>query len=500
MRLERIKLPSSLGKFEGKGIQVGYISILLTLVARMLYIVASGLIARSLGPEGFGLFSIAWTVAGIGIIFANMGILHTSLRYGVSGRALWREGYLRTILLSSCIMALAIFIFADDIAVGFFGASKAAPAIKALAPIIPATVISSLLAAGLRTEGRTIAGLSIVSIGLCLGPCIGIVALVLIGYTTPTSFAVAWSIGLIPVLLIALLKSNRSGMALEKPSIHEKITFSLKSLGLHVSGTINMWIDRLMVGALGTVYQLGLYQSASMLSMIPMMLVTSVAASYEARLAQTNDKKIRSTLFAEVQALQIHLVTAGAVIGAATAQSWLGLIFGAEMGAAGLCLAFLLIGQLVRAWCGPVTMLLHMSGKPGIALVIGVVSVFTNILLNFLLIMEYGELGAAFATALTTSTMAVASLLIASRMGLVDLMWRQLAVAAIALMAALLATGCYLVFFKVSLFSDILAVLCVFLIYGAVLTWHPHRLPKDPVADNVRCRVLALVRKPTQRY
>ncbi|MEL6118831.1 MAG: oligosaccharide flippase family protein, partial [Pseudomonadota bacterium] len=152
------------GTAKSDGLKTSIFSVILTVVARAVYILSQIIMAQSLGPEQFGYFVIAWTVAGLGIVFSSLGLPQTSVRYTVAGRHLWGQGYLGLSAISSCLVGGLIFATAPFVAERFFDAPGATNAIKALASIVPLTVICALLGAGFRTEKRIILGISVNSI------------------------------------------------------------------------------------------------------------------------------------------------------------------------------------------------------------------------------------------------------------------------------------------------------------------------------------------------
>jgi O-antigen/teichoic acid export membrane protein len=75
----------------------------------------------------------------------------------------------------------------------------------------------------------------------------------------------------------------------------------------------------------------------------------------------------------------------------------------------------LTVGQLINAFAGPVAMLLNMTGQQNaVAKILGI-SAVANITLNFILIPQYGSLGAAIATLVTIGFWNIAMLVVAKR-------------------------------------------------------------------------------------
>ncbi|MEO1344772.1 MAG: oligosaccharide flippase family protein [Pseudomonadota bacterium] len=479
------------GTAKSDGLKTSIFSVILTVVARAVYILSQIIMAQSLGPEQFGYFVIAWTVAGLGIVFSSLGLPQTSVRYTVAGRHLWGQGYLGLSAISSCLVGGLIFATAPFVAERFFDAPGATNAIKALASIVPLTVICALLGAGFRTEKRIILGISVNSIGLNFGPFLAVAFTALFLDPTPEAFALGWSIGLTPTLLIALLKTRRSDVQPKAARTIEKLRFGIQSLGVHSVNIINMWVDRLMIGMLTTTTQLGLYQAASLLSMIPMMLGTTIGAVYEAKLAQAKTIEERSEVYAEAQMLQVHLVTPGSVLLIFTASIWLELFFGNEFEVSAPFLGLLLLGQTLKAWCGPALIALNMGGYAGTALLITGGGFVTNVGLNFWLIGQFGGLGAAIATMAVTTCVALLALYCCVSYGLIRVYLHGL-------FAALISTaGLIVIYFGLRTFFEQWIVfdfvLVVFLIAVYAILVAVVRVPPayDLFSLEIRRRLLA---------
>lgn len=382
------------------------VSLLYTVGGRALFVLLQVLLARSLGPEGFGAFSLAWTIAGIGIVFGTFGLPQCCLRYRVSGRPMWSHGYMPAGIAIGAAIAISSILGADVLADRFFGAPESTGAIAGLALSVPISIALAIWNASFKSAGRTVFAIYLTSIGLSLGPLITVTLCWLAGWRDPAVYAWAFSIGLLPAVAHAV----SAGAALpdqgEAVPRAEKIRFAFQSAMIQGVGVINLWIDRLMVGIYSTLAQLGQYQAASQLSMIPMMLAVTVTAVHEAPLAKARDVQERSEIFLRAQLYQLHITVAGCLLGALTAPFWLTLLFGADFAAGGAMLAVLLLAQLVRAAGGPAITVLNLCGATHLAMATVIGSAAVNLALNFVLIGRLGGLGAAIA-ALTAAIVLV---------------------------------------------------------------------------------------------
>lgn len=118
----------------------------------------------------------------------------------------------------------------------------------------------------------------------------------------------------------------------------------------------------------------------------------------------------------------IHRVTAGLTLLATISLMlfvvfghWLLSIWGREFGGAYLVLVVLGIGQFFNISTGCCGMLLVMCGHEKILGYLSSAFLVINLILNYFLILKWGALGAASATAITIAGQNIAKLIIAKR-------------------------------------------------------------------------------------
>lgn len=411
--------------------------LVMMLAGRALFVIAQVVIARSTGPEGFGAFSLGWTVAGIGTLVGLLGLPHCCIRYGVSGRRVWTHGYMPIGIAFGLTCALAIYLNAGFLASEVFNAPASAGAIAGLAFSIPVNVALAIWSSAFKNDGQVAFGIFLTSAGLTLGPTVAVFGAWLLGRDDPTIYAWAYTIGLIPTVAQAILRPTRDRG--EAVTLREKVRYGLQSWLTHGFGVVNFWIDRFIVGAFSTLAQLGQYQAASQLSMIPMLLAATATAVYEAPLARSNDRLDRGSVFLRAHLFQLHCTVAGCLAGMATASTWLEILFGSEFRAGGAALALLLFGQLVRSVGGPVISVLNLAGAPASALSITIASAVVNVLANLALVPSLGAVGAAAASCLASAILIAGGIWGCQRRRLLALELRHYRGVVISVAATLLA-------------------------------------------------------------
>ena len=173
-----------------------------------------------------------------------------------------------------------------------------------------------------------------------------------------------------------------------------------------VSGTavIASNADAIMLGTISTFKDVGIYSVAARLALLTSLFLNVTNAAISPKLASLfNNSKISE------MRLMVKHVTKGLTFVAILFMilfiflgQWVLGFWGAEFEEAYWVLLILAFGQFFNITTGCSGLLLVMCGFEKIHSYISLVTVLLNITLNFLLIVKYGALGAAIATAITT--------------------------------------------------------------------------------------------------
>lgn len=163
-------------------------------------------------------------------------------------------------------------------------------------------------------------------------------------------------------------------------------------------------LDILMLGSIAGSEHVAPYAVASRLADVvafSLVVASSIVAPMISSLYHSGRRdELRGMLRSVARWVSLAAVIVAIALGALR-EPLLGL-FGPEYVSAKLVLLILVVGQLINAIAGPVGFLLSMTGnQQGSARILGA-GVLLNAALNVILIPIYKELGAAFATALTT--------------------------------------------------------------------------------------------------
>lgn len=173
-------------------------------------------------------------------------------------------------------------------------------------------------------------------------------------------------------------------------------------------------VDLLVLGYYETPDQIGLYRvafvSSAMLA-FGLQVTNTVLAPRYAEYFGSRDHLGLQQLAVRGARVSFTLAMVLAVIYVLIGEEILKFLFGVEFGAAYTLLLVLCIGQLINAAAGSCGLIMTLAGLERQASKVLLVAVFSNVILNILLIPAYGPVGAAIATGVSLSVWNLAMLL-----------------------------------------------------------------------------------------
>jgi O-antigen/teichoic acid export membrane protein len=177
---------------------------------------------------------------------------------------------------------------------------------------------------------------------------------------------------------------------------------ALSFLGIDLTLMFQAQINTLLLGWLASPQQTGLFQPIVRLAPVFMLPVHAASIRFAPRIAELWESgdlaRIRSVTRAFTWTTS--LLTFSIAVTTAAVGPWLMPVFGAEFRQTAPLLWYIAAAQIFNAGCGPVGMLLTMSGRSGATLGGHVAGFAVNALFGALLIPKYGALGAVMAMSL----------------------------------------------------------------------------------------------------
>jgi O-antigen/teichoic acid export membrane protein len=369
----------------------------------------SVLLARFLGPSGYGRYALAFAWSSFLLIPAVLGLDRFLVRgiakYEVNQQWELMGGLLRRtnqlVLVTSTVIAACGAIAA----LAWLSPKLQIPFCVAML-LVPLTALTMLRQGAMQAFGRVVSGQFPEYFIRPLLIILGIVALELLGHLTPTSALVANVVGVgvafvvgATLLIKALPKTVRS----IKPEFETRQWLRASLPMMLISGVwmANGYAAILIVGALDGPPAAGIYtvaQKGAELIVLILFATNMPLAPVVARLfakgdidglEHTIERMARATLFVSVPIAAFFIAFPTIYLG----------LFGPRFHTAAPAVMILALGQLINAAAGPSGNVLIMTGNERIA-VRGVgVGLFVNIVLAVLLVPPLGVTGAAIAFA-----------------------------------------------------------------------------------------------------
>lgn len=402
-----MKIPLSKAMMD---VQWAFISIVTASLAHFILRIVLG---RELGPDGLGVYTLAFTIYLFGMQFAAFGIGTALTKYVAEflDDQTTIKNYVSSGMTSSIItgalMGIVLFLLAPYIAISFFHIPELEGMIQLTALCYPFIAIQKAVLGTLNgfRKMHLYAFLNIIqnvtvvaaSIALVLLFGMGVMGAV-IGFVGPTILVSA----LCPILIrdcIGLDASLRNTAALRATTVFGFYVVLGNSIGF-----LNTQVDSILIGYYLNPTEVGIYAVAVLLAQTLTLVpsaVQRVTAPVTATLYGKGDVKgVRNITFSTMKKnflISIGIATLIAIFG----QFIIATMFTEEFLIAYVPLLLLLLGQTIFAPLISVGPIFGSIGKVHIPFRISAVSGILNVALNILFIPPFGIIGAALATTIS---------------------------------------------------------------------------------------------------
>jgi O-antigen/teichoic acid export membrane protein len=378
-------------------------------------------VTRGLGAAGTGIFleavALFTIVTGLSQFGANTGLVRWLPRLEVLGRA----GELRRavvvavvpVLALSSLAAATILALAPELARLLFNGADtdaAVASIRIFAAVLPLAAPTIVILSGTRGLGSMVPYVAVQNIGLPVLRFVLVLGFVAAGLGG-AAVAAGWAVPAAVAFAVGAVWLDRllPGRAVGAPAVPLRelaSEFWRFSAARGVAGILGMtvtWVDVLLVGALRSTKEAGIYAAASRLSIAGayglQAVGMAIAPRISALLTTGQHRPVEELyrlgtwwLMALTWPLYLTLmVWAPFVLG----------LFGSEFAAGQTAMVILSAAMLVNLATGNVTVVLLMSGRSALNLANASVSLVLNAALNLTLIPAYGMTGAAVAWAVS---------------------------------------------------------------------------------------------------
>lgn len=388
-------------------------------LSRVAALVLSMVLARLLGPENFGIFSVNYTFVSVAAIFVCIGlpVFLTREIAVLTGKQGWGLAWTTYKVAIRVVLATSAFAVAVFLAVYL---SWPEFRIVSGGPVFLGALVLLILTSVLRLSTGVLRGLKKVSTSLFLETVL-LPALVLLGvsavyFVQPDTLSAQTVIYLyafvtLAVFLIAQNELRRpfpnegmsGGQRVEwKSLLRDTLPFSL----IGAAAVLNSYADILMLAWFVPTSEVGFYRVASQAAVLITFGLQIAQLIGAPIFAQLNEPHLRDKLSSEFRRFRILSGSVALVLFSIITvfgDELLTLFFGEPFAAAYVPLVLLSAGYCVNASFGPLGILLSMSRQEKLVSRVLWVAAGMNILLNLTLIPSFGLIGAATATSLTVA-------------------------------------------------------------------------------------------------
>lgn len=373
---------------------------------------ATFVIARFLGPTPLGYYAKATAVlflVGVPIIAVHTAIIKR-MSEG-SDREAYFGGGIVLVAAVLLVLLLAVFVVRSQ-----FESYVGVPIAGEFMLLLVGTGAFRLLQAVLSGEKQVARAGLIQSFERVLRTLLQ-VGFIVLGYSI-SGLLLGHGIALLTAGVLGLFLSQSWPETPKRKHIESIVEYSRFSWLARLKGRAFSWTDTAVLGFLVTSSLIGIYEVAWTLSATLILI----------------SKSVQQTLFPEFSELSTeddydqihHLLNEGMVftaifclpglVGAALIGPRILGIYGGAFRAGATVLVILVFAQLASAFGEQFTFAINAIDRPDVAFKISGAFILVNVILNVLLIWEFGWVGAAAATALSSTGLVIAGFVVISRL------------------------------------------------------------------------------------
>ncbi|QCJ45906.1 flippase [Haloprofundus sp. MHR1] len=368
-----------------------------------------------LGPEAFGKYAIIIGMIVLAGTASRLGLSRGIIKYADStDRQRSAPIFLTSIaisLVTGSAIAVSMIVFSAKI--GRLFNFDVVTLLYISVWSIPFVAASGVIANGLRAFNSA---RDYIIIDLILKPSLVFVFPVsLIALNTGIVGALGgYAVAQIVIFLVAFSfvpRSRDDSLFVSASRASDLLRFSIPVLGSTLSTFLLLWIDKFILGALRSASEAGIYQASFKLAsvlVIPSFALGLLIEPLFATLEEDVDQ-IRDLYPVFSRWLFISTIT-GFVLLIGFRNTLLSL-FGREFIQGGVALMLIATAHVVHSLAGPAAHSLNMAVSSRLDLINTGIAVIANVVLNILLIPQFGYVGAAVATASSMALMEALRLL-----------------------------------------------------------------------------------------
>ena len=395
--------------FMAKGAGIVFAGSIISFGLRYLFQV---LVARQIGPELFGVFSLAISVFGVAEVLAVLGMQKGMVRYVALYQS---EGDTRrlkgTIRLGSTFaigggiaVALVMVLLSDTLGTAVFHTPALSAILRAFAVAVPFTALTGVILAAtqgmkimrykvyvrdiLEQVGRVTLVIVFFFLGLRLwAATFAFIAALVLGTATSVIFYRR--------LFRAVLRSGSQQIA----ETRRLLGYCWPLLFANCFAIVEAWLAVFMLGYFRTPEAVGIFSAAYRTSFLTQGILLAFNTMFSPIISDLHHTRQHDRLEAQLKIVakwifSLNLPIILVMVFLSRELLW---IFGQVYVAGAACLVILGVGQFIQSVAGPLGILIDMSGRPKITLFNSIAVLLFQIGLCIVLIPKSGIMGAAIA-------------------------------------------------------------------------------------------------------
>jgi len=392
---------------------------------RGLYAITEIVLARFLGPAGFGLYSIGLNllriVGTIGMLGLQNGVIRFGTRYWRTSPSGLKTTLLYAIglsLASGVFMGMTLYFIAPWLAVQVFSKPELVSIFRRFAFAFPLAIGLWVTASATRISKRIKYSVFAEDVVQPAANLILVIVVALFGLTLSRavsinvlSYSVALGLALFYVRI--LFPEALASPAGSDIGIKEILFYSIPT-GL--AGTFTLltdWIGRLFVGYYRPAEEAGIYQAASQITILFVIILGALNAIFSPMIADLFHRKEMmriDALYKISTKWGLYIVIPLFLVICFIPREFMVTIFGKDYADGAIPLVILATTQVVNVGTGAVGFLLTMTGHQNQWFITSGLTMSLTLILNAVLVPVFGMTGSALATALAVSGLYLAGL------------------------------------------------------------------------------------------
>ncbi|AWN40545.1 oligosaccharide flippase family protein [Methylobacterium durans] len=393
--------------------------LILSAANRVIALIATALLARSLGMDQFGIYSLVIASALAIRTFVELGLptlLVREVARADPGTAstdqspVIRDAVLLAMTSSLSVAALIGLVLNVPL---FFDRGSERVALLTITILLPLGTLSRILAAALIGK-RELVRAQVVEFVIAPVVMLGGATILSLQFAQPTAenalaFQIAANASAALCAAVWLKRGSPARARSERRSRSSMLALGragLPFLIANIALLLNAQIDTVVVGIIGSSTDVALYRigtQSAIVSTFALQVIQNVASPYIAKFHLDGDSARVRQIFRAIQAITFVFNLLIVILFALVGDEILALLFGRAYAVAQPVLVIISVGYLVNAACGPIGMLLSMTGHEKALSQITWLTAILNIGTAMLLGLNFGVIGVSVATALSVA-------------------------------------------------------------------------------------------------